>query len=379
MNNALEPDTRIDTVIGERGIPNVNDRPSTSAAKRALFIVTSLLFCGFAAGLGYWRYHLAQEKKQAAQEQRLDAVSTVPSRTFQEIIPKPETAPVVPVFQVQPPIPMPQQSSQPTLPGNENKPVQPQILDKSGSDLMVTATGSPENTLPPVLPNNEQEKGDKDGLSGLLTPTKTEKRQASMIGNRNFLLAKGAIIECALQTKLITTVSGMTSCIITRNIYSDNGKILLVERGSTITGEYQARLLQQGMARIFVLWDRIKTWNGVVIALDSPGTDPLGGAGLPGYIDTHFWERFGSALMLSLITSAEQGLISSLNNGSNGNNQYNIGGGGYGGSGIQNLPAEALKYSINIPPTLYKNQGEQAAVYVARDLDFSSVYDVAAE
>ena len=84
MNNALEPDTRIDTVIGERGIPNVNDRPSTSAAKRALFIVTSLLFCGFAAGLGYWRYHLAQEKKQAAQEQRLDAVSTVPSRTFQK-------------------------------------------------------------------------------------------------------------------------------------------------------------------------------------------------------------------------------------------------------------------------------------------------------
>ncbi len=375
MNNSTGQDDRIDTVSGERGLPNVNDR-APSTAKRALFIVTSLLFCGFAAGLGYWRYHITQERKQAAQEQKLDVASTVPTRTFQEIIPNQEVIPVVPALQTQTPLSLPQQPSQPILPGAENKPVLPQILDKSGSELMVTATGTPEIPQSPNLPNNDQERGGKDGLSTMLMPTKTEKRQASMIGDRNFLLAKGAIIECALQTKLITTVSGMTSCIITRNIYSDNGKILLVERGSTITGEYQARLLQQGMARIFVLWDRIKTWNGVVIALDSPGTDPLGGAGLPGYIDTHFWERFGSALMLSLITTAEQGLISSLNNGSNGNNQYNIGG---GGSGIQNLPAEALKYSINIPPTLYKNQGEQAAVYVARDLDFSSVYDVAAE
>lgn len=379
MNNAAGPDNRIDTVNGERGLPNVNDR-APSKAKRALFIVTSLLFCGFAVGLGYWRYHIAQERKQAAQEQKLDVASTLPTRTFQEIIPKQEVIPVVPALQAQTSLSLPQQSTQPALPGTENKPIQPQILDKSGSDLMVTSTGNPDIPPTPDLPNNDQGRADKDGLSTMLTPTKTEKRQASMIGNRNFLLAKGAIIECALQTKLITTVSGMTSCIITRDIYSDNGKILLVERGSTITGEYQARLLQQGMARIFVLWDRIKTWNGVVIALDSPGTDPLGGAGLPGYIDTHFWERFGSALMLSFITSAEQGLISAINSGSNGNNQYNIGGGGgYGGSGIQNMPAEALKYSINIPPTLYKNQGEQAAVYVARDLDFSSVYDVAAE
>jgi len=375
MNNTVGQDNGIDIVNGERGFPNVNDSaPSTS--KRALFIVTTLLFCGFAVGLGYWRYHIAQERKEAAQEQKLAVASTPPTRTFQELAPKQEATPVVPAIQGQSAIPLPQSVMQPPLPGTESKPVQPQLLDKSGSELMVTSTASEAISPPrPDTANNGSEKGDKEGLSTMLTPTKTEKRQASMIGNRNFLLAKGAIIECALQTKLITTVSGMTSCIISRDIYSDNGKVLLVERGSTITGEYQARLLQQGMARIFVLWDRIKTWNGVVIALDSPGTDALGGAGLPGYIDTHFWERFGSALMLSLITTAEQGLISSLTSG-NGSNQYNIGG-GYGSSGIQNMPAEALKYSINIPPTLYKNQGEQAAVYVARDLDFTSVYDVA--
>ena len=42
------------------------------------------------------------------------------------------------------------------------------------------------------------------------------------------------------------------------------------------------------------------------------------------------------------------------------------------------MATEALKNTINIPPTLYKNQGEQVGIYIARDLDFSDVYDVSA-
>jgi type IV secretion system protein VirB10 len=169
----------------------------------------------------------------------------------------------------------------------------------------------------------------------------------------------------------------MTACVITRNIYSDNGKVLLLERGSEVTGEYQSNM-KHGMARIFVLWNRIKTPNGIVIALDSPGTDQLGGAGLPGYIDNHFWDRFGGALLLTLINSAAQGLSSYVGNlSSQAGLQQNFNGGG-GSASAQNVATEALRNTINIPPTLYKNQGEQVGIYVARDLNFSSVYDVSA-
>jgi len=110
----------------------------------------------------------------------------------------------------------------------------------------------------------------------------------------------------------------------------------------------------------------------VVINLDSPGTDQLGGAGVPGYVDNHFWKRFGGALMLSLVDDTARALTQQ-DGGSQTISFSNA------SDATQNMAAEALKNTINIPPTLYKNQGEQVGIFVARDLNFAGVYDVAAE
>ena len=207
-------------------------------------------------------------------------------------------------------------------------------------------------------------------LSDLLEgPSSTEGRSAKRLKKRHVVLAKGSFIECVLQTRLDSTVPGMTACVVPRNIYSDNGKLLLIERGSTVTGEYQSTM-RQGMARIFVRWTRIKTPHGVLVELDSPGTDPLGGAGMPGYVDTHFWERFGGAMMLSLVDDVARYATQSQSSNSGTINFSST------GEATQNMAVEALKNTINIPPTLSKNQGEVIGIYVARDLDFSGVYDV---
>ena len=61
--------------------------------------------------------------------------------------------------------------------------------------------------------------------------------------------------------------------------------------------------------------------------------------------------------------------------GSSGSNNVNISTGATSNT-MQDMASEALKNSINIPPTLYKNQGELVYVMVARDLDFSGVYSL---
>lgn len=212
-----------------------------------------------------------------------------------------------------------------------------------------------------------------DGLDNQLQPTRVEGARASVITDRNMFITKGTFLDCALETAISSDVSGMTSCRITRDVYSTSGKVLLLERGSRIVGEYQSGI-QRGKARIFVLWTRVETPNGVVVSLDSPGTDALGRGGHSGYIDTHFWERFGGAIMLSLIDDVGTYVAEEAANGaSGGNNQINFGG---TAETARDAASIALENSIDIPPTLLKHQGEHINVFVARDLDFRGVYDL---
>lgn len=352
---------------GDRGLPSVNDAQPVSA-KRGLVVILVLFLILGAAGLIY----MAQVKKKArAAEQApakdMQVTNAVPARSFEFPAPPPPATPpeAVPVV----PAPVPMAGRPMATGGSRDRP--PAELDKSASTLMISKTGvsNGASTQRPIPIG--QEGGGQGALASLLTGTKTRMNTASMLPDRNFLLAKGAFIDCALQTRLDSTVPGMTACTITRDVYSDNGKVLLIERGSKVTGEYRANM-KQGQKRIFVLWTRITTQNGVSINLDSPGTDALGGAGVPGYVDTHFWERFGGAIMLSLIDDVAR-YASTREQDSRTFYPGNT------SDSAQNMAAEALKNTINIPPTLYTNQGDRVGIYVARDLNFGGVYELNAE
>jgi type IV secretion system protein VirB10 len=116
-----------------------------------------------------------------------------------------------------------------------------------------------------------------------------------------------------------------------------------------------------------VLWSRAKTPAGVVVDLGSAATDELGRAGFGGMIDNHWWERFGSAFLLSVVGDASKAAVQSIQQQS-GASIANTGNAGKDAASI------AVEQGAQIRPTLHKNQGELVAIFVARDLDFSSVY-----
>ncbi|EJJ26227.1 type IV secretion system protein VirB10 [Rhizobium sp. CF142] len=199
----------------------------------------------------------------------------------------------------------------------------------------------------------------------MLTPTQLQGSRAGTLGNRDFIVAMGTSIPCVLETALSSDQPGFTSCVINRDILSDNGRVVLMEKGTQVVGEYRGGL-RRGQKRLFVLWNRAKTSKGVIITLASPATDALGRAGVDGYIDTHWWERFGSAILLSIVGDATSYANSQLQDSDvEAQNTTSAG---------QQAAAIAVEQSINIPPTLEKHQGELVSIFVARDLDFSSVY-----
>jgi len=224
----------------------------------------------------------------------------------------------------------------------------------------------------PLLPMPDADTlGGGGELQRSLQPLKLKASAAGVLGDRNFLLTQGAMIDCVLETRIITTQPGMTSCYATRAVYSTNGEVVLVPRGSRIVGNYQSGI-KQGQARIFVLWTRIETPEGVIVALDSPGTGPLGEAGVGGIVDNHFFDRFGTAVLISLIGDVGQ-FVAAQGQQKGSGNQIQFGG---TTQGAEQASVEILKSTLNIPPTLYLNQGERVAIFVARDLDFSGVYSL---
>jgi type IV secretion system protein VirB10 len=162
-----------------------------------------------------------------------------------------------------------------------------------------------------------------------------------------------------------TSTPGYVSCLIGSDVYSDNGAVILMEKGSKVLGEYYSGL-KQGQARLFVLWNRVVTPGGVAIGLASPASDALGRGGFAGMIDNHFWERFGGALLLSIVDDTAAAVASRAD--SNGE--------------TVRVPSDAagiaLQNSINIPPSLKKPQGSEVAIFAAQDLDFSTVYTLKA-
>lgn len=190
-------------------------------------------------------------------------------------------------------------------------------------------------------------------------------------GDTTYLLARGTGIPCVTTTKIVTTHPGLTRCQVRNDVYSANGKTLLIERGSIVIGE-QTSALTHGQARIFALWSEMETPSGVRVKLDSPGGDQLGASGHPAKVNYHFWQRFGGALLISMINDVATGLNNSQNRSSGNNNNITY---ENTSDAAQEMATEALKNSINIPPTGYVNQGTEIMIFVARDIDFSGVYE----
>ncbi|MGB6450372.1 MAG: type IV secretion system protein VirB10 [Steroidobacteraceae bacterium] len=205
-----------------------------------------------------------------------------------------------------------------------------------------------------------------DSLAELLIPSSTPAALARVLPTRSLLLPKGAFIDCTLETAIDSTLPGMSTCITATDTFGADGTVVLLERGSKLIGETRGEV-QQGSARVFVLWTEARTPTGVVIPLASPGTDELGRSGLAGEVDRHFWERFGAAILVSIIDAGAESAVQS----GNGTVIYDP-------TATQDVTTEVLKDTLHIPPTVVKSQGDRIQVLVARDLDFRSVYELRA-
>ncbi len=371
-------------VQGERGAPLIASGMSLQSRISNLLAMALMMAIGVAF-LAWYYTHAAMRPARARQS----AQATLASRAQAEMV-LPSLGPIPPPANVAPAAdapalaaadaPLPTPVSAPTL-----MPVpvaasaaRPSALERrlSGAAFASAtaptsgpgvglATNSGAGYLPPPL--TAASSNTPDGLASLLKTETTAAARARVLPTQRLLLPKGAFIDCTLETAIDSTLPGLATCVTATDTFSADGTVVLLDRGTKLIGETRGQV-QQGAARVFVLWSEARTPTGVVVPLDSPGADELGRSGLPGEVDRHFWQRFGAAILISTIDGAVQASVQSSSKGS-GTVIYNP-------SGAQDVMSEVLKSTVNIAPSVRKNNGDRIQVLVARDVDFSSVYEL---
>jgi type IV secretion system protein VirB10 len=206
------------------------------------------------------------------------------------------------------------------------------------------------------------------GLGDVLKPTRVKSAEAGMVASRRWLLPKGSFLDCTLETAIDSTFAALTTCVLATDVYGADGRVVLMERGTKLVGETHADV-RAGQARVAVLWNEARTPSGVVIDLVSPGTDALGRAGVPGTVDRHTGERFGAAVLLSVLDAAVGDLAA---------RQQGSGAIVYNAQSAHDVATEALRNTIAIPPTINVAPGARIMVTVVRDIDFQAVYRLTA-
>jgi len=240
------------------------------------------------------------------------------------------------------------------------------LQDPTGA--AIAAAGPAAETALPVVPVVPVDSGARDlngneRFANRAGNKDTEVARAQRLPNQDMLVAQGTIIGAVMESALNSDLPGFARAVVTRDVLSFDGSQVLIPAGSHVIGEYNSGVAQ-GASRIFIVWNRLIRPDGVSVALASPAVDDLGRGGLGGKVDRHFFQRFGGAILLSVLTGGIGAFTQSLSRGStvivSSTNE------------ATSLAGQASKGN-DIPPTITTRQGALVRIFVARDLDFSAV------
>lgn len=235
------------------------------------------------------------------------------------------------------------------------------LLDQNGNQS--------SNSTAPVKSKTLSTDPNSQFLQQLSASNTNKQIQAKSLGSLNQLIAQGQIMHAILETAINSDLPGSLRAIIDQPVYAEDGSQVLISPGSRLIGEYKSGLLE-GQSRIFIVWTRLITPAGLSLNLDSPGVDSLGMAGTAAdVIDRYFWQRFGTATLLSILGAGTSNIGVGNNSSYNAAQAYRLA----MANSLNQTAQQTLQQQTMIPPTLWVNQGSPIQVFVAHDLNFRSV------
>lgn len=378
-------DVNVDDEVTEGGFEDSRGGFQGGKGGRKPGAIAFIVFVGLISTslVGVAAYNVLHHK-HVEKEEKQEPVNSLPQMHFSHTVePRPDDMPAAPAMAHPAMGPVPAQDRLGGYtPSGDSRPGHGKKKEKTPEELAMDRRLGHDFDHTNEIGSSPSSKGDQPqaeeaseasgGLNSSLHAKYDAPAMASVLRHPDLLITRGTMIACGTKEEINTTQPGMISCQVSRDVWSVNGKVRLIDKGAFVDGQV-AQGVKFGQNRVFVVWTRVRNPDNTIINLSSPGTGPLGAPGLEGSLNNHWWERFGDAIMISIITDLGQTLVQSVSNlaskeGTTSINTSNT------ESSSQQMGREALMAKVNIPPTLYKQQGDAISIYVARDLDFSNVY-----
>jgi type IV secretion system protein VirB10 len=232
------------------------------------------------------------------------------------------------------------------------------------------------DTVDPTGPG-ETRKSSNDGVGGSISravatgPAQSAvypATRAYMLPDPTLMMTRGKVIPCTVLPAIDTTLTGTVSCVTAVDATGADNKVSLMDRGTYCVGQQGGGVMHR-QRRVGIIWQRCETPQHVMVPLGADAADALGRPGIPGAVDNHFWDRFGAAIALSLITDVGPYLVATAQRG---NNNTTIAFPTI--TGPREVMSDVLKSTVDIRSTITAPQASEVLIYVAGDIDFRDVY-----
>ena len=156
---------------------------------------------------------------------------------------------------------------------NQGTAFTPMFLKNSASEIDDDQAAEVDEFFVPEIPNSS---------ASLVEATKLPYPERT--------IAQGKLIDSVLETAINTDFEGKVRAIVSRDVFADFGRQVLIPKGSRIIGSYSGSV-QRGQTRVLINWERLIRPDAIDIQINSPASDQFGRSGVPGSVDNKYLKK----------------------------------------------------------------------------------------
>lgn len=214
----------------------------------------------------------------------------------------------------------------------------------------------PDASVPPAKPRLQDQDYSRD---------ETPHVDSGLPVDRRRILTQDRIINAVLVTPINSQLPGIVRAVVDSNVFGADDRLVLIPKGTVALGRY-VPLNKQGETRLNVLWFRLIRPDGAHILNDEDpffiAQDLVGHTGLIGDVDNRIFERYGAAMLTTLLSAISTAASSASDNALLNNTGTAV------AQSLTQVTAKVLDQQINLAPIITIPAGSLITIAPTKDV-----------